>query len=59
MLSRCWVTAEAALGAIAAQLNGQPRRVLGWRTPADALAIRAGARSGLAEDAPPVPVPDP
>ena len=29
---------QAALDAIAARLNGRPRRVLGWRTPAEAYA---------------------
>lgn len=29
---------QAALDAIAARLNGRPRRILGWRTPAEAYA---------------------
>jgi IS30 family transposase len=31
---------QAALDAIAARLNGRPRRVLGWRTPAEAYAAQ-------------------
>ena len=34
---------QAALNAIAARLNGRPRRVLGWRTPAEVYAELAGA----------------
>jgi len=29
---------QTALDVIAARLNGRPRRVLGWRTPAEAYA---------------------
>jgi transposase, IS30 family len=29
---------QAALDAVAARINGRPREVLGWRTPAEVLA---------------------